>query len=234
MNKISCKSCPVWSKCSFQFLKEHEVHYLDEIKQTIQLNRGDFLNEKGKIVDYVYCIQSGHTKITWPDENFQKESIVKIVAPGDMTGYRCVFSEQNFRATAVAIEPVVACKIPKDFFFELLSSNIHFNLEIFKKMGSEIKKAEERLHSFTAKNVRERLAECLIKLYELSGEENNNQLHIKIKLTRDELASLIGTAKETVVRTLTDFKEERIIDQLDNVLIITNLEKLSNISKNIH
>ncbi len=234
MNKISCKSCPVWSKCSFQLLKEHEVHYLDEIKQTIQLNRGDFLNEKGKIVDYVYCIQSGHTKITWPDENFQKESIVKIVAPGDMTGYRCVFSEQNFRATAVALEPVVACKIPKDFFFELISSNIQFNLEIFKKMGSEIKKAEERLHSFTAKNVRERLAECLIKLYELSGENIDNQQQIKIKLTRDEIASLIGTAKETVVRTLTDFKEEKMIDQLDNILIITNLEKLSNISKNIH
>lgn len=234
MNKISCKSCPVWSKCSFKFLKEHEVHYLDEIKQTIQLNRGDFLNEKGKTVDYVYCIQSGHTKITWPDENFQKESIVKIVVPGDMTGYRCVFSEQNFRATAVAIEPVVACKIPKDFFFELTSSNIQFNLEILKKMGSEIKKAEERLHSFTAKNVRERLAECLIKLYELSGEDVDNQQQIKIKLTRDEIASLIGTAKETVVRTLTDFKEEKIIDQLDNVLIITNLEKLSNISKNIY
>ena len=212
MSKIHCKNCPAWSKCFFKELKDHEIHYLDEVKQTFSLDRKGTLNEKGKPVDYVYCIQSGHLKISWPDENFAKESIVKVVGPGDLTGYRCIFSESNYRATAIALEPITVCKIPKDFFLELMSSNPKFNFNILNKMGNEIKRAEEKLHSYCAKNVRERLAECLINLYNLSGEEIENQKIIKVKLSRDEIASLIGTAKETVVRTLASFKEEDLID----------------------
>ncbi len=235
MIKVSCKSCPAWEKCSFKNLKEHELHYLDEIKQPLQLSRGDFLNIKDQAVDYVYCVQSGFAKITWPDDNYQKESIVKIVAPGDMTGYRCLFSETNYRATAVALEPLNACRIPKDFFLELLKTNNNFNFDILKKMGLEIRNSEKRLHSFCAKNVRERLAECLMRLNEIAGIKNSDRTYsINIKLSRDELASLIGTAKETVVRALTELKEEKIIDQFDHVLIINDFEKLKNISNNTH
>jgi CRP-like cAMP-binding protein len=234
MLKVHCKNCPAWSKCFFQDLKDHEIHYLDEVKLTFSLGRKGILNEKGKPVDYVYCIQSGYSKITWPDENFSKESIVKIVGPGDLTGYRCIFSESSYRATAIALEPITVCKIPKDFFMELMISNPKFNMNILNKMGIEIRRAEEKLHSFCSKDVRERLAECLINLYYFYGEEINNQKYIKVKLNRNEIASLIGTAKETVVRTLAAFKEEKLIDQNENFLIITNLDKLQNLSNNIH
>jgi CRP-like cAMP-binding protein len=208
MSNTDCRNCTAWNKCSFKSLKDHEMYYLNKVKQTITIEKRQILNEQNTEIDYVYCIQSGFAKIIWPDKNFNSESILKLVGPGDFTGYRCLFSESHFRATASALCQVTACKIPKEFFIELINSNKQFNMHILNLMGSEIKKAEERLHSFTAKNVRERLAECLIKLYELSGEDVDNQQQIKIKLTRDEIASLIGTAKETVVRTLTDFKEE--------------------------
>jgi CRP-like cAMP-binding protein len=235
MSKISCKNCPVLSSCSFRFLTEDEINMLDEIKTSIKLVRGENLHAKDQEASWLSCIQSGYVKIIWPDQNFQKESIVKIVSPGDMTGYRCLFSESKFRATAVALEPVSACRVPKDFFFELLQKNKDFNFDILNKMGVEIRNSEQRLHSFCTKNVRERLCECLLQLIEIAGHKNaDDSYSLKIKLSRDEISSLIGTAKETVVRALTDLKEEKVLTQEEQTLIILNLEKLNNIANNIH
>lgn len=217
-------------------LSATEMKMLYEVNEVVYLQRGDFLNQKDRPVDFVYYVESGYVKIVWPDQRFSKESIIKIVAPGDFTGYRCVFSETHYRATAVALGPVKVIKIPKNFFIELLIANKDFNFEILNMMGIEIRNAEKKLHSYCVKNVRERLAECLIYLNNLSGtiDENGNSI-IQIKLSRDELSSLIGTAKETVVRALSDLKEEKIIDQDSDLnTIILDLKKLIKISTNIN
>lgn len=234
MPKIKCSDCAILPKCAFNKLNSEELDALDEIKSTHIYKRGDYLNQKGLPADGLYCLKDGFAKIIWPNANFQKESIVKIAGNGDFTGYRCLFSEKAFRATAVVLHDLEACFIPKDFFLKLIEKNKHFNMEILNLMGSEIRRAEERLHSFCNKNVREHLAECLIYLNNICGKkiENFDRYVLNIKLSRGEIASLIGVAKETAVRTLTDFKEEGLITQQENIIIIERLDLLVKLSNN--
>jgi CRP-like cAMP-binding protein len=210
-------------------MTQEQLNELQSGKSSFENGRGTYLNQKGQAADGAYCIAQGHSKIIWPEAS-GKESIVKIVSPGDMAGYRCLFSEDTFRATAVSLGNVKGCFIPKEYFHELLKKNHHFNSEILVRMGLEIKFSEQRLHSFCQKNVRERMAEALLVLKEQCGVEKDGKWILDIQLTREELSSWIGTAKETVVRCLSDMKEEKVIEQESSNIVLLNLKSLASIA----
>lgn len=219
-----------WSKSAFSVLSSELQQHLRSNISCFEISRGSLLNKKGSPADGAYCILEGHAKITWP-ENGGRESIVKIVAPGDMTGYRCLFSEECFRATAVALGDIKGFFVGKDLFNYFLDNSKAFNKEILCRMGKEVRLSEQRLHSFCQKNVRERMAEALVLLKDICGVEiNQGQWLLDINLSREELSSWIGTAKETAVRCLTDMKKEGVITPQNNFIIITNLSALKNIA----
>lgn len=226
---IHCQSCPAWKQSVFHSFSEADLNHLQINKTSFEKNRGSQLNQKGSTTDGAYCMASGHVKIIWPEAD-GKESIVKIVSPGDMTGYRCLFSEDTFRATAVALGSIKGCFISKDHFNHLLKNNQSFNAEILKRMGIELKLAEKRLHSFCQKSVRERMAETLLILHESCGVEKEGKWILDIQLTREEISSWIGTAKETVVRCLSDMKVEKIIEQDGAHIVLLNIQALQTIA----
>lgn len=228
-NSVHCHSCPAWKNSSFRSMSEDQLNTLQSKKNSFENSRGSVLNVQGTATDGAYCLASGHAKIVWPEKD-GRESIVKIVSPGDMAGYRCLFSEETYRATAVALGPIKGCFIPKSDFQELLTTNGHFNAEILNRMGKEIKFSEQRLHSFCQKNVRERMAEALLWLKENCGVEKDGKWILDIQLTREEIGSWIGTAKETVVRCLSDMKEENIIEQDGLHIVLTNLKSMESIA----
>ena len=226
---IHCHSCPAWKQSAFHTLSESQLNDLQISKSSFENIRGTQLNQKGAPTTGAYCIASGHAKIIWPEDE-GKESIVKIVSPGDMTGYRCLFSEDKFRATAVALGSINGCFVPKESFNKLLRNDHQFNFEILKRMGNELKFSEKRLHSFCKKNVRERLAEALLILKDACGIKKDNRWILEIQLTREEISSWIGTAKETVVRSLSDMKDEKVIEQDGTYIAILDLEGLRKIA----
>lgn len=228
----NCANCPAWNSCAFNSLTEKELILLQEFKQPFALKRGDKLNVQGAPVLGAYCIAQGFCKVIWPETAHSKESIVKIVVPGDMAGYRCLFSNPCYRATALALGSVEGCFIPKDYFFELMEKNPKFNFSILERMGHEIRMAEKRLHSFCSKNVRERMAETLLLLKDLASQNENNHYRIQVCLTREELSAWVGTAKETVIRCLTDMKEERLIEQDSHEIILLDVQSLQKIARN--
>lgn len=225
-----CSDCSAWNHCAFNSLSEQELAQLSEFKQPFSLKRGEKLNVQGAVADGAYCIAEGFCKVIWPKTAVAKESIVKIIPPGDMAGYRCLFSDACFRATGVALGDVTGCFISKEMIFKLMEKNTKFNFCMLERMGKDIRFTEKRLHSFCSKNVRERTAETLLYLRELSGPNQNNPSRIQIPLTREELSSWIGTAKETVIRCLSDMKEEGLIElDSQNIILhdISNLKKIS-------
>ena len=119
-------------------------------------------------------------------------------------GYRCIFSEANYRATASALESSKVCKISNSFIFSHIEESSAFSRELLNRMGREISSAENHHHSFVRKNVRERVAESLIILKNKSSIQVPQGWKIGIKLNRSELASWVGTAKENLIRTLAD------------------------------
>ncbi|MGZ3690282.1 MAG: Crp/Fnr family transcriptional regulator [Pseudobdellovibrio sp.] len=196
-------------------------------------NRGQSFNTQNSPALDVYCIASGNAKITHFSDNSAPPSIVRIAAGGDLLGYRCIFSETNYRATASALESSKVCKISNSFIFSLIEESPDFSRELLKRMGQEISSAENHHHSFVRKNVRERVAEALILLKNKSSVQVPQGQKIDIKLNRSELASWVGTAKETLIRALADLREEKLIEESeDDCIIILDLEKLYKVAGN--
>ncbi len=215
--EVRCENCSAFSKSAFANLDSESLNFLNSQKKISTFSNNQIFSEKGKPADVVYCLQQGAAKVHLTNIGGQK-SIVRLVAPGDMLGYRCIFSADTFRGTASSIDNSSACRISKDTIFQLIERNTKFAVELLARMGREIATAEMRHQSFCQKNVRERLAEALLILHQKFGSKISNR--IPMLLTRKELANWMGAAKETVIRTLSDFKEEGLIEISDDSVFI--------------
>jgi CRP-like cAMP-binding protein len=155
-----------------------------------------------------------------------KESIVRIASAGDVIGHRSLFTNELYNATASALEDSHICFIDKQYIFKLIEKTPSVAINLIQNLSHDLGSAENKIASLSQKNVRERLAELLLSLKETFGVKEANRIRLDIKLTREEMASLIGVANETLIRFLTELKEENIIDQDGKTLYILDEEKL--------
>jgi len=135
--------------------------------------------------------------------------IVRLAKQGDLLGYRALLSNERYTATAEALEDTVLCFIPRNVFFELLRGNSDLMVAVTELLARDLRMAEGRLASLAQKAVPQRLAEVLLYLRELFGEDESGA--VKISMTRRELAELVGTAPETVIRLLSEFQRKKLI-----------------------
>lgn len=224
----SCRSCPAFAESAFHCLDPVSLDFLQKNKSELSFKKNQAFSERGKPAMEVYCLKKGAAKVHLTGAQ-GKKSIVRLVAPGDMLGYRCIFSSDSFRGTASSIHQSVACKISKETIFQLIDLNPSFAKELLARMGREIATAEARHQSFCQKNVRERLAEGIIFIQKKFGFSRNTPF--SLPLTRNEIANWIGAAKETVIRAFADLKEEKIIETSGDQIQILDYEQLLNLSE---
>jgi CRP/FNR family transcriptional regulator len=146
---------------------------------------------------------------------------------GDLLGYRALFCSEKYNATAVAIENTNLFFIPRDTFFEVLKMNHRLSLDMLRLLAHDLRTAENHLTELAQKPVRERLAKALLFLKETYGLEQD-QATINVLLSREEIADLVGTATETAIRLLSEFRQEGIIEFIGKKISILNLSKLNN------
>jgi len=155
-----------------------------------------------------YCVHSGIIKIF--KTGFDgKEQIIRFAKPGDIIGYRSVLSNEPACTTAEVIEDCIICNIPATTLFHLVKTNGDFALELMQLTCKELGEANEYLTDIAQKTVRERLAEIILNLESEFGSDEDSVL--RITLTREEMANLVGTATESVIRLLSEFKADRLI-----------------------
>lgn len=226
----NCRQCPAWPASAFARLSGIELEKLEARKTMKPFQRGDAFSAKGEPTNEVYCLRSGSAKVCLTDEKSGRESLVRLVAPGDMLGYRCIFSADRYRGTASALTESVSCVIDKNTIFDLIERIPDFSLEMLKRMGLELASSEYHHHSFCQKNVRERMAEALLILRSKFGEKSDQGWKINTRLTRADLANWVGASRETVIRTLSEFIDDDLIAQTDDFIYLIDLEALSKIS----
>jgi CRP-like cAMP-binding protein len=225
-----CKSCPAWANSVFRNLNDQDLDLLQQKKSQRNYERGEAFSIKGQPTDEIYCLGLGSAKVTLLDENTGRQSLVRLAAPSDLLGYRCIFSAPSFRGTATALTTSTACKVPKSFVFDLIEREPKFSFEMLARMGREVAAAEYHLHSFCQKNVRERLAEALLILKDKFGVETPAGWKINTRLTRSELSNWVGASRETVIRELTAFTQESLVDLIGGYTYLKNLGELTKIS----
>ncbi len=222
----SCEQCQSKEAGIFCHLDHPELVSVSEHKVTNSYKKGQTLFVQGNHPYGLYCISHGNIKLTkiGPDG---KESIVRIVTAGDIIGHRSLFTDDHYSATATAMEDSVVCFIDKKFIIKFIQDNPSVSLNIINKLSRDMGIAEKKMTSLHQKNVRERLAELLLSLKASHGyKEQNGRIRIDLKLTREEMATMIGTANETLIRFMSEFKEAGLIEQEGKVLYITNESEL--------
>ena len=168
----------------------------------------------------VYYISSGKVKLYKTNE-FGKDFITDIYHPGDFFGHIELIAEKPYSHFAAAMEETQLHVLPKDEFLSLLYANKDFSVVFIKMMANNVEQKEEQLLSMAYDSIRKKVAELLVKLSDNTPEP--------ISMKREDFANLIGIAKESVIRTLSDFKSENLIKMKGNSIILVDKEKLAEI-----
>ncbi|RLD95556.1 MAG: Crp/Fnr family transcriptional regulator [Bacteroidetes bacterium] len=200
---LSCDSCTIRTHPLFRHLEEQELQEIMLNKITETYKRGSIVYQEGNRMKGFCCVQSGIIKIY--QTGFDgKEQIIRFAKPGDIIGYRSVVSNEPACTTTEVIEEAILCHIPAEILLNLVKTNSNFAVELMKLTCKELGEANSYITDIAQKTVKERLAEILIHLDDEFGEDLQGVL--KISLTREELSNIVGTATESIIRLLSEFK----------------------------
>ncbi len=173
----------------------------------------------------VYAIISGKIKI-YKTGVEGKNQIIQILKSGDLMGYRAMLSEEQYPVSAETLEDTSLCFIPKKDFIGAMSCNSDLTKEVIKSLSKDLTNMADSITVLAQKPVRERLAGALMVLIDVYDIDDNIEVSDGINLTREDLANMVGTATETLIRLLHDFKVEQLIETKGRKILIKNKEKL--------
>lgn len=204
----NCEQCIIREFSNLKSLTKEELKSISDHKDSIIYKKGDVLFSEGNILNGVFCIKEGACKLSRLSAN-GKEQIIRFIKGGDMLGYRSVLSEEPVSLTVTALKDMRVCFIPKKEIFDSIRVNSKFSLDMMKAVCHDLKDANATLTNMAQKTVRERLADTLIFLKEIFGQDREG--YLDIVLTREEYSSVIGTATESAIRLLSEFKKKKLI-----------------------
>lgn len=225
MKHIDCSHCHSRTKGIFCELEELSLSEVSQNKIMNTFKKGHDIFLQGNPPFGLYCINSGKIKVT-KTGNDGKEVIIRIAGPGDVLGHRSLFSQENYSATATTLEETTLCFIDKKFIFSAIKKEPTVALNLIQRLSREMGNAESKSASMSQKSVKERLAELLLTLETSYGVQEGSRTKLDIKLTREEMGSMIGTSVETVIRFMTELKEDGWIEQEGKTIYILDQQAL--------
>lgn len=223
----NCEQCIVRQFSTLKALNKEELIKMAACKTSYTIKKGEPIFEEGETVNGIYCVKDGVCKLSKLSAN-GKDQIVKLVKPGELLGQRSMISDEPANLSAIALEDMEVCFIPKSEVLGFFNQNNAFSMNMMKTICGDLKDSEEHTVSMAQKNVKERLAETLLYLHDTFGKNEDGSLHIQ--LSRDELAGMIGTATESCIRLLSEFNKEKLIEIVGKKIVIKDISKLKRIA----
>ncbi|APA00428.1 Crp/Fnr family transcriptional regulator [Flavobacterium commune] len=218
-----CEQCIVREFSSLKALNKDELVKLAECKTSLLVKKGEVIFEEGENVNGIFCVKDGVCKLTKLSPN-GKDHIVKLVSKGELLGQRSMISEEPVNLSAVALEDMQVCFIPKSEIMGFFDKNNQFSMNVMRTICGDLKESDDHVVNMAQKTVKQRLAETLLYLQDTFGKNEDESL--KIQLTRDELASMIGTATESCIRLLSDFNKLGLIELKAKKIVLKNIPQL--------
>jgi len=223
-----CEQCIVREFSSLKALNKEELLKVASCKTSYTIKKGEPLFEEGETINGVYCIKDGFCKLSKLSTN-GKDQIVKLVKAGELLGQRSMVSDEPANLSAVALEDMEVCFIPKSEILGFFNKNNQFSLGMMKSICGDLKESDLHVVSMAQKTVKNRLAETLLYLQDTFGKNADNTL--KIQLSREELAGMIGTATESCIRILSEFNKSGLIELVGKKIAIKDVNKLKKVAE---
>jgi len=190
--------------------------------------RGAVIFFEGDPGEGFHYVKSGRVKIVKVAGD-GREHIIKLLVPGDIFAEVLLFNSQPYPATAIAAEDAAVGSIRNADLERLVLANNKLALQFIKALSQRLLYAQQKITNLALGDVLARTAETLLRLGREHGRSGENgSIVIAVGLSRQELANLVGTTRETVTRTLSALRREKIIDFAGDDLIILRPEKLKN------
>ena len=198
-----------------------ELKKLSLERRVKHYKKREVIFEEGDYPRYLYFVNSGKVKVFKTNED-GKEYIIDIFMDGDFVGYNDLIRDTKYAEGASALEDSDISLIPREDFIALLHANRDVASQLIKMLANNVTEKEEQLLNLAYHSVRKRVANAILLLSEKEGDA-------EINILRDDLARIVGTAKESVIRMLTEFKEDGYIEINDGAIVLKNKHKLENL-----
>ena len=221
MNK--CEQCIVRQFSSLKALNKEELVRMADCKTSYTIKKGEPIFEEGEVTNGIYCIKDGVCKLSKLSDN-GKDQIVKLVKPGELLGQRSMISDEPANLSAVALEDMEVCFIPRNEVMQFFNENNQFSMNVMKTICEDLKDADDHMVNMAQKTVRQRLVDTLIYLEETFGKNLDGTL--RIQLSREELAGMIGTATESCIRLLSELNKSKLIELTGKKILLVDKVKL--------
>lgn len=214
-----CESCIVKEFNSLKALTRDELMRVSACKTGKTFEKGRIIFEEGDTINGVYCVKDGVCKLTKLSEN-GKEQVVKLIVKGGLLGKRSLVTNETASLTATALTEMEMCFIPKAEIIADLQKNPNFTLDVLQKMTEDLKESEHSIVNMAQKPVKKRMAEALLYIHDNFGVDDEG--YLLIVLSREDYASIVGTATESAIRILSQFKKEGFISTSGKRIKIEN------------
>lgn len=207
---------------------EHALSELSEGRRVRSYKSKETVFLEGDLPRDIYYIVNGKVK-TWRMNDDGKELVTGLYGEGEFFGFLSMLSGHAYSQSAACLEKTDLALIPKEDFEELMWKNRDVAYRFVKMLANSVEDREEKLLHLAYDSVRARVADVLLQLRGKYGKEEEIQFHMKV--SRDDLASMAGTATESLIRTLSEFKADGLIDTSGREVIILDVEGLEKVKR---
>ncbi len=221
-----CENCIVRKFNALRAMSKEELKAVSDSKVTRKVKKGELIFDEGEKLGGVYCVRNGVSKLAKLSSN-GKDQIVKLASKGEVLGQRSVVAEEHSNLSATAVNDMEVCFVPKEAIVNTLHKNPDFTFEVLRHMAHDLREADDVIVNMSQKTVKQRIAEALLYLKNRFGEDDDGFL--SLVLSREDIANVVGTATESCIRILSDFRKEGLIKTSGKRMAIVDARKLQDL-----
>lgn len=212
-----------WNQMVDSLSGKDALQALREDRNINRYKKKQVVYSEGNHPGRLYYVLKGKIK-TYKSNDDGKELTIGLYGEGEFLGYTALFENESYKETAEAMEDTELALIPRDDFEALINSNKEVGLKMIRLLANNITERENQLLNLAYNSLRKRVADALITLMKKYKKSEDDQFAMHI--SREDLANIAGTATESLIRTLSDFRAEKLIDVREGNIVILNEEKL--------
>ena len=220
------KAIETWYQIVSDLGNKDEMHNTIENHDIIAYKKKQIIYSEGQHPNKLYYIESGKVKI-FKTSDSGKELIIQLLSEGDFFGYTTLIENAIYNEYAETLEDSQIRVIPKKEFEKLITTNQEIALKVIKLLANNITEKEQQLVALAYHSLRKRVADALLTLKKKYAINDKEQFSISI--SREDLANIAGTATESLIRTLSDFKNEKLIEIKEGKITLLAEKKLQNL-----
>lgn len=221
-----CENCIIRKFNALRAMNKEELKAVSDSKVTKTVKKGELIFDEGDKLGGVYCVREGVTKLSKLSSN-GKDQIVKLASKGEVLGQRSVVAEEHSNLSATAVNDMEVCFVPKEAIINTLHKNPDFTYEVLRHMAHDLREADDVIVNMSQKTVKQRIAEALLYLKNRFGEDKDG--YLALVLSREDIANVVGTATESCIRILSEFRKEGLIRTSGKKMAIADIRGLQDL-----